>query len=180
MQKLIDILLKETDILKEEYIDKTEKWAKENFIRVEGLKKWTTERWCKYFNIEPRMANPGSNMQFLTFPTGFYNTKNSKTYSRMQDEISKILRLGLSEYISHQKQYAEKHYVDSIQKLAYRCQKENLDIENIRVHTSKIGVNIDTLISDGHKTIKASTIIASGEVQRPHYRYLIKVKNNDK
>ena len=36
------------------------------------------------------------------------------------------------------------------------------------------GINIDTIISDGEKQVKAQTICAWGEIQRPHYRYLVK------
>ena len=37
-----------------------------------------------------------------------------------------------------------------------------------------IGVNIESIITDGTKTVRAWTIVAEGEIQRPHYRYLIK------
>jgi hypothetical protein len=35
-------------------------------------------------------------------------------------------------------------------------------------------VNIDMTLTDGEKTVKAFTIIAEGQIQRPHYRYLVK------
>jgi len=35
-------------------------------------------------------------------------------------------------------------------------------------------VNIETTLTDGEKMVRAYTIIAEGQVQRPHYRYLIK------
>ena len=44
----------------------------------------------------------------------------------------------------------------------------------LKVKTSHIGVNIDTILSDGEKQVREITIVASGEIQRPHYRYLIK------
>jgi len=69
---------------------------------------------------------------------------------------------------------AEKHYDESINKLAYRIEQKGLNIDKIYVQTSHIGVNINTILTDGEKTVKAFTIIASGDIQRPHYRYLIK------
>jgi hypothetical protein len=52
--------------------------------------------------------------------------------------------------------------------------KKGLNEENLKVVTSHIGININTTISDGDKTVKAWTIIAEGEIQKPHYRYLVK------
>jgi hypothetical protein len=49
-----------------------------------------------------------------------------------------------------------------------------LIVEKLVVETSHIGVNINTTLTDGEKTVRAFTIIASGEIQRPHYRYLVK------
>jgi hypothetical protein len=66
------------------------------------------------------------------------------------------------------------HYENSIVKLAYRIEKKGLNLDKITVKTSHIGVNINTWITDGEQTVHAYTIIASGEIQRPHYRYLIK------
>jgi hypothetical protein len=37
-----------------------------------------------------------------------------------------------------------------------------------------VGVNFETTLSDGEKIVRAFTIVASGEIQKPHYRYLIK------
>ena len=65
------------------------------------------------------------------------------------------------------------HYEDSIAKLAARIEAKGLNVSNLKVKTSHIGVNIETVLTDGSKTVKAFTIIAEGQVQRPHYRYLV-------
>ena len=62
----------------------------------------------------------------------------------------------------------------SIEKLAYRIEKKELDQSKLKTKTSHIGVNIETVLTDGEKTVRAWTIIASGMIQRPHYRYLVK------
>ena len=62
----------------------------------------------------------------------------------------------------------------SIEKLAKRIEKKGLNQENIRTITSHVGVNIETTLTDGNKTVRAFTIIAQGTIQKPHYRYLIK------
>ena len=66
------------------------------------------------------------------------------------------------------------HYNDSILKLALRIEKKELNQDKLELTTSHVDVNISTTITDGDKTVKAWTIIASGPVQRPHYRYLVK------
>jgi len=52
--------------------------------------------------------------------------------------------------------------------------KKNLDWTNIKIENGSVGVNINITITDGEQTVRAWTIIAEGEIQRPHYRYLIK------
>jgi len=49
-----------------------------------------------------------------------------------------------------------------------------LNVDNLQLSTSYLDPNISTKITDGKKTVNAWTIIASGPIQRPHYRYLIK------
>lgn len=68
----------------------------------------------------------------------------------------------------------EAHYEQSIEKLAFRIAQKGLNQESLTVTTSHIGVNIETTLTDGIKTVRAFTIIASGEIQKPHYRYLVK------
>jgi hypothetical protein len=69
---------------------------------------------------------------------------------------------------------AIEHYEFSIEKLAERIIKKGLNQDNLKIVTSHIGVNIETTINDGNKTVRAFTIIAEGEIQKPHYRYLVK------
>ena len=69
---------------------------------------------------------------------------------------------------------AQKHYTNSIAKLALRIEKKGLNQEKIEMTTGYVDVNITTTITDGEKVVRAWTIIAGGEVQKPHYRYLVK------
>lgn len=163
-----------TQILKEEYLQRTRDWAKKSYDSYIEKSKWNQEKWCQIFGIQPRVVNEGTPNQFIAFPKGFYNTKESKTYSNAQNEISKIMRLGKDKYIQKMIEQAEHHYKQSLEKLAYRIKGSEMNFLEMQVITSKIGVNIDTIISDGTNRIEASTIIASGPIQRPHYRYLIK------
>jgi hypothetical protein len=69
-----------------------------------------------------------------------------------------------------------KHYLNSIEKLAHRIKSYGLDECKLKLETTYIDQNISTLLTDGNKTIKAFTILAWGQIQKPHYRYLIKTK----
>lgn len=180
MEAIYNKLKEGTKVLKDEYLQITREWADKQYDNYVAKSKWAAIDWCKAFGIEPRMANPGSTSQFLSFPKGFYNTKESKTYMNATKEIDKVISMGREKYIAKQVAQSENHYEMSLKKLAYRIENTNMDFLNLDIKTSKIGVNIDTVISDGVQTVKASTIIASGLIQRPHYRYLIKSKKNDK
>ena len=180
MEAIINKLIEGTQILKEEYISSTKKWAERSYDSYIEKSKWNQEKWCQIFGIQPRVVNEGTPNQFIAFPKGFYNTKESKTYSNAQNEISKIMRLGKDKYIQKMIEQAEHHYKQSLEKLAYRIKGLEMNFLEMQFITSKIGVNIDTIISDGQQIVKASTIIAEGPIQRPHYRYLIKSKKNDK
>lgn len=124
--------------------------------------------------LEPRVVNQGTNLEFMSFPTNFYNTKKSREYSRMKDEVRKLTLVGIEKYVESETKKAELHYESSIKKLTFRIEKKGLKIDNLKVLTSNIGVNINITLTDGEKTVKAFTIIAEGLIQRPHYRYLIK------
>lgn len=174
MSKLIELLKEQTITLKEQYVEKTIEWAKKDFNRYMEMSKWKEVDWAKYLNVPTKICNPGTSMAFVSFHDGFYNTKASRTYRRMKDEVYRTKTMGLDKYILKAKLKAEKHYEYSIIKLAERISKKGLNEENLKMITSHIGVNIETTITDGVKTVRAFTIIAEGEIQCPHYRYLVK------
>jgi hypothetical protein len=91
-----------------------------------------------------------------------------------RNKVYNARNTGKDKYIAKEIKKAVLHYENSIVKLAYRIEKKGLNLDKITVKTSHIGVNINTWITDGEQTVHAYTIIASGEIQRPHYRYLIK------
>lgn len=108
--------------------------------------------------------------------------KNSKDYKEreiLMDIVNMgnyrgILNKGKQKFINSEKIKSENHYQQSILKLADRIEKKGLQKENLKFHTKEIGVNIETILTDGIKTVKAWTITAEGPIQRPHYRYLVK------
>lgn len=146
--KIVEILKSETKSLKIQYVQMTEKWASSEYDR---LRRWIADYRSGMF--------------------GFGEA--SKTYNKLPYSV--VNPNGKkSDFVSKAITDAESHYENSIEKLAERIDKKKLNISNLKVSTSHIGVNINTTLTDGIKTVRAFTIIASGPVQKPHYRYLIK------
>ena len=174
LEKLTNILRTETSSLKKQYLEKTKEWATSYYNLIEQRFNWWEKEWCLFLGIEPSITNKGKLSQFSSFPKGFYNTSKARELNKLQDEVRLLKKLGLEKYLGKEITKAEEHYENSIIKLATRIEKKDLDVSKLKVETTHIGVNINTTLTDGIKTVVAYTIIAQGEVQRPHYRYLIK------
>ena len=173
-RKLISILTKETEQLRVQYLNETEIWAAHDHKTAKETVSWHEVDWCKFFGIEPTPVNVGKPTEFLSFPKGFYGTHHAKILRNMKAKAIRVARMKLNEYVAYRLDNAQQHYENSIIKLAGRIEKKNLNMGKLVVKTSCIGVNIETILTDGVQTVKAFTIIASGPVQAPHYRYLIK------
>lgn len=158
MKNLIEILTAETQSLKEQYIQQTEKWATEEFAR---LRKWISDYSQWQENIYDRKI-PALRNEFLR-------------KQRIADKMPmQIYRNEIEGFVANQIENAKKHYEQSIKKLAARVEKKELNLNLLKATTTHIGVNIDTTLTDGDKSVRAFTILAIGEINRPHYRYLIK------
>jgi hypothetical protein len=175
--KLLQALTKETQPLKVVYLQKTEQWAKANFAEAVKIAAWKAIDWCKYFNLTPETANahmPVSH-QFPSMPTGFYNSRDARRKRNMEREANSIKRLGLEGYTAKQLERAEQHYACSLEKLVARLMTKGVDErKKVKIVSGWIGVNFEVVITVGEVCVKAWTIIASGPIQQPHYRYLIK------
>lgn len=152
-QTLVDILKKETETLRIKYLEMTEKWAHEQCAR-------NISRKNEYAKMTAKSIDTLGKNRYYAEQKFYYNTP--AWHFKPEVFVPKMI------------ENAEIHYLSSIEKLAYRIQAKQLNENNLCVKTSHIGVNIDTIITDGVKTVRAFTIIASGDIQKPHYRYLIK------
>jgi hypothetical protein len=170
---VIQILLKETEPLKTAFIEKRRNWSIGYYATCEKRSKWNEGQWCEYLGIAPELCNKGTSLEFLGFPRNC-NRKYLQEYSIARAAVHRTLSCGLEKFVTKEVTIAEKHYEASINKLAARIEKKDLNISELKVVTSYIGANIETTLTDGIKTVRAFTIIAEGEIQRPHYRYLIK------
>ena len=149
---LSERLTAETQELKKTYIEMTIEWAKEDFAQT---KEWIRNAYkmqraeltnSEYWAIERKL---------MRLPSYFFN-------GDVNDHVEKMVKA------------AQKHYTNSIAKLALRIEKKGLNQDKIEMTTGYVDVNITTTITDGEKVVKAWTIIAGGEIQKPHYRYLVK------
>lgn len=151
MENLTDILKKQTENLKIQYVEMTKEWAKENYETMRAF----------VLDYRKRQNDDSS----------FSWKSDYKKFERLPDCVK---RGDKQAYVEFEAKYASDHYEQSIKKLAVRIAAKGLNQEKLQVVTSHVGVNIETTLTDGEKTVRAFTIIAHGEIQKPHYRYLIK------
>ena len=161
---LVDLLRRETESLRVQYIEKVEKWAFKAFARLQKLAASEYPKHSDYITAEMK-----------PYTNAWREAHKSLAFARnARDRARRIVNAGEAAYVKGERKNAEDHYQASIIKLALRIEKKGLDKSKLTVKTAHVGVNIETTLTDGTLTVRAFTIIASGPIQRPHYRYLIK------
>ena len=151
-RELVDLIIMETSEVKLEYIRQVRIWAKSDYER----------------SIQ-RLNNYTQNQSDL-----FKNDR--KAYYREQKwyhSHTYYYRITLDHHIQKEVIGAEQHYENAVHTIAQRVIKKDLDLKKIRLSHTKLKQFFDVYITDGEKTLHARTIVASGPVQRPHYRYII-------
>ena len=163
---LVQALRKETETMKIEYLNNISVWAVQQFEKVMKINE-------DYLKQKKYYMNSGLNELFggaKEEPTQeFYQTREfllNKGFS--------MIKIGLKKYVENEVKKAEEHYENSILKLSSKIQSKGLNLEKLEVKSGRVDVNFETTLTDGEKIVKAFTIIAEGEIQKPHYRYLIK------
>jgi hypothetical protein len=163
---LIEILKRETATLRIQYLEKVKGWAETDFARIVKLANSPYPNYADF-------ATPG----FVKSAQHWCDYAQGKKYQKTREAREKANRIkdaGYEIFLQRELKLAEMHYEDSIVKLAARIEKKELDQTKLTIKTAHVGVNIETVFTDGTKTVKAWTIIASGPIQKPHYRYLVK------
>lgn len=169
--RLASILKKETETLRVQYVERCVAFAAKQYDIIVERATWNEVQWCEFLGLTPEKSRHGSHM---TFPGEFYNTKLARKFRDLRDVAYSVRRQSVEQYKEQAGKIANMAYSASINKLAARILKKGLNIDALRVKTAHIGVNIESILTDGEKTVRAFTIIAEGPVQCPHYRYLIK------
>lgn len=175
-QSLVELLKQETTSLLEQFLEHTQDYAEKEFARMESRKSsWKTQQWYDYFDVKYiLMCDVRTKEEKCELDKKEYHRKG---YYRMRDAMEKERRIvedGLDKFLEKELKSAQKHYDDSIAKLAFRIEQKQLNEDTLTVTSARIGRNIETTLTDGVKTVRAFTIYAWGEINRPHYRYLIK------
>lgn len=178
---LSTMFFEQTKELKSTYLTTVKNWAYKNYSLNKEKEKWQIEQWLELIGVKPvyREVDAVKEGKYIKltiphYPTGFHNTHHAKLLDKLKKDVARFKNMTLDDYLDLEVKTAEKHYNNSILKLTERIKNEQLDLQNIKLSSSNIKENFETFITDGNKKIKAYTIIASGEVQKPHYRYLIK------
>jgi len=193
METLINSLTEQTQELKALYLEATEDFAKKEFSKIEKASKMPVEKWYEKFEIptELKYVHNGcfvpkhmlENMlakysheltQTLTPVSSAYNGKALYKMRDARYAAQKIASEGVESHVAKKLKLANTHYTDSIAKLAFRIEKKGLNENNLTLSSSRIAMNFETRITDGVKSVRAFTILAWGEINAPHYRYLIK------
>lgn len=193
-QVLVDSLRLATKELKEEYLKQIEKWSKQSFQTMlkmmdevkeneKQLRKISDGRyeWNKW--IEEWVSLP-SWSSFIKGKEGSW-TENKKgkflIHPRLAEQIfnkyynqEDVKYVGQDVHIEKMLKHAENHYEGSLVKLAQRIIKKGLNISKMTMKSGFMDMNLEIEMTDGEKSVKAWTIIASGMIQKPHYRYLVK------
>jgi len=100
-----------------------------------------------------------------------WTNETSKIYHALPSSVKRNEQV---KFIENQMAKADKSFDDNVLKLAARLIKKGINPENINIKATVAMPNIECVINDGNKYLTAYTIIAGGNIQRPHYRYLIK------
>jgi hypothetical protein len=79
-----------------------------------------------------------------------------------------------TEMVKRHRKQAERHFEAGLTKMVERVDTKGMISEKCRLSKISIDVNIEATVTDGNQSVRLFTIIASGPVQRPHYRYLCK------
>ena len=171
---LINELYAHTKELKEVYVEEIKRWADNKYNMCLDRSVWGDKEWYDYYGLVYKMYKDGSGNEFPLLEHGY----NFNVYSIMlsaRNEVSKILGMGLDKYKLGEVRLAEIHYEASIIKLAGRLNEKGVtDKTKFEIESGRIGINFECLIRHEFGITKAWTIIAEGEVNRPHYRYLVK------
>tara|TARA_Y100000593_G_scaffold88797_1_gene171759 strand:- start:899 stop:1540 length:642 start_codon:yes stop_codon:yes gene_type:complete len=178
-EPLINALKENSQELLATYLEKTEAWANETIdrrVEQKNLYKKYLSLYVSsyYYDLDAheyiyKDCDELINTQ-ICFDIGI--NENEAEYSKIYHSPASFF--NREKFIKKSLDNAKAHYENSIIKLAYRIVAKGLNQNNLQFTNSYVGVNIDTIISDGEKQVKAQTICAWGAIQKPHYRYLVK------
>ena len=175
MQVITEKLIENTQDLKKEFLDKTVVSAVLMYKDAERKLSKSQREWFDMFNV-PYKVEERFGSEYVKVDrsqSGGFTPKSYYDMEKAKDKLYKLKSYGLSNFIDRELKDANKHYLFSVEKLANRLIEKGVT-GDFQIKSGRVGVNFEIVITHDGKTTRAWTIIASGEVQRPHYRYLVK------
>lgn len=172
--------------LHDAYIVATKKYAKATFAGMQNRVSWTMLQWYEAYGVKTEVgySKHGVNVpagtegakEYIDVDSKEYNGKRLYKMRNKRSDEAQTVNDGFEKYETAEINAAERHFSNSIDKLAYRIREKSLNIEKMKIsnNSSIRGNGIDTTITDGTNVVNAWTIIAEGPINRPHYRYLVK------
>lgn len=179
-KNLIGILTTETKEMHDAYIANVKKYAVRQWVAAGQHVDLTEEGEYITFGVDCHYVN----LNWHRFSSGYYSSKELRplkknwAYDSMVRTMTHYRRVRsfktFKEYEISEVNAAERHYADSIVKLADRLIKKGVVLEGMEIKTSSIGINVEIIIDCSGIITRAWTIVAEGPIQRAHYRYLVK------
>lgn len=169
IKNLTELIKNETADLLTEYLVQVRVWSNTEFKSIEKKLETPRRTYGSFFDH----LTPEERRNAWATRTAEAHCAH-RSYNTAYDSAERILRNGLEKFVERAEKLAIEGYESACAKLADRIIKKGLNTESITIKTARLGVNIETTFTDGEKTVRAFTIIASGAVQKPHYRYLVK------
>jgi len=161
-------IIKQTQDFKALYLVKVAEHAIKEFARYKSLANYTNQEW-----LEKHGVTVNYNFK-LTGVRESYRTI-SKAGDALRSKSWRLSKMGEAAFVEKEVKNGEEHYKASIEKLTYRIVQKGLFTDKVlSITTNFLNQNLDCFVSDGTKTVHAFTILAWGDIQKPHYRFLIK------
>jgi len=174
MEAILKSLTAQSETFKSTWLKISYEWAAGNYVTHVARTDWTEQQWAQFLRVETRTVQGRLGADdYVTFHKGFYNTKQARRYDTARNASFRIARMLLIDYVNSEVEKAKAHFESALQKLAYRLAAKGMTA-SAHISSQHVGVNYEAVIKQDDKVVRAWTIIASGAVQRPHYRYLIK------
>lgn len=187
VKKLSEILTKD----RENYVRAYKVAAGDKYRVYKWLANKSIEEKCKYIGIPYtcqetmwQIFDSIPNASSLSFRHNSRSTikerriwraKNEK-YFQIEKATNLVNHASEFDYVTKEGEKAYKEFSAKIEKLAGRLISRNVDVNSLEL-IARGGVksgDIQTTLKDKNRTYNVFTIYASGEVQRPHLRYLVK------
>lgn len=158
VEKIEKIVRVETKQTLEQYIKFSEKYAADQFDR--WIKVSKEDLVAKHFIPDVTTRNQRREIE--------------KAFKSENDTRLKFTKGGKEACIERARLNAISSYDAATKKLSVRISQKGLNVPNLKVKSAQMNGNLESIFTDGEKTLRSFTILAWGEVNAPHYRYLIK------